>query len=262
MTRYLKKSAHAFATIVFGLLPLPALAADMAIKTAAPAPTTGWTGFYLGGNLGYSQSNTTVDTNTVAPPVAVATSQSVTLKGAIGGVQAGYNWQGASNWLLGLEADWQDSSEKSGGSTIVPFAVPFFVTGTYAANYDARILWFGTVRGRVGYAWDRVLFYATGGLAYGETKLDGAVTTNAVSLGGPVGGTTAFSQSNVNGGWTIGAGVEGAVARDWTWKAEYLHLDLGSQNVSFVGPLGNETGNVHARFADNVIRVGINYRLN
>ena len=236
----------------------------MAAK-APPAPVAlapNWSGSYFGADLGYSRSNSTVETTSVAPPVIVTTAESVTLKGVIGGVQAGYNWQGANNWLVGLEADWQGSSEAGSGSAIVPFTAPPFATGTYSANYDARILWFGTLRGRVGYAWDRVLLYATGGLAYGETKLDGVASMNAVSLGGPVSGTTAFSQSGVNAGWTIGAGVEGPLASEWTWKAEYLYLDLGSQSVSFAGPLGGAaTTNVHARFTDNTIRVGVNYRL-
>ena len=148
---------------------------------------------------------------------------------------------------------------------------------------DAKIDWFGTARGRLGFlVTDQLLLNATGGLAYGEVKLSGL--TNA-SLAGTIagvpvqGGTSiAFGDSRTNVGWTVGGGIEGKfwgwLSPAWSWKAEYLYIDLGSlDTVTLRGPstaVGNLFGNTtmtigplttHTRFTDNIVRVGLNYKL-
>jgi outer membrane immunogenic protein len=266
-----------------------AAAADMTVKVARhapppPLPVYSWTGFYIGGNVGYSWGNADTDFN--ADPVTVNTNQlvsatipgfvgseSVKPKGIIGGGQLGYNWQFSPNWVAGLEADIQASGEKASNafSSAFNFVVPntaLLVKGTADTNYEAKILWFGTVRGRIGYAWDRLMLYATGGFAYGEVKLDGTRTVSGTISGNavvPFSLAKAIGHTQVNTGWTVGAGVEGALAGNWTWKVEYLYVDLGSLDDADAPTLaiksvhGGQTF-THTTYTDNVVRVGANYR--
>jgi outer membrane immunogenic protein len=183
------------------------------------------------------------------------------MDGFIGGGQIGYNWQ-RSKWLFGLEADIQGSDERATSEVCLTAACPVG-SGLFTANY--KLDWFGTVRGRVGFLpTDRVLLYATGGLAYGH------VTANAPAI--PV------SWGSTRAGWTVGAGAEAAIDRNWSVKVEYLYMDLG--NIG--GAAGSATAVTNApntpgvgfntvttttlatafntRFTDNIVRVGVNYR--
>lgn len=242
-----------------------ASAADLPVK-APPmiaAPAFSWTGFYVGGNVGYSWGNS--DTNTFfnnAEFGSFAHSDALRLNGIIGGGQVGFNWQASPAWVFGVEADWQASGEKASGSVSDPFASPASV-GTVTTSYEAKISSFGTLRGRIGYAWDRLLVYGTAGLAYGQVRLTGTTNQSGIdSQGGSFNLSTPFSSSNSNIGWAVGAGIEGAIANNWTWKAEYLYIDLGSLDVS--QPVLDFGGSItaHGRFTDNIVRVGFNYRFN
>jgi outer membrane immunogenic protein len=243
-----------------------ALAADMAVKqpvyTKAPVyvePVFNWTGFYVGGNLGYSwgrSSDTSTATNGAGTTLVTATGRS-NLDGIVGGGQIGYNWQMA-NWVWGLEADIQGTDEKGSRSFICP-AVTCLPPAALAlpdvnATLSQKIDWFGTVRGRAGIlAAPQVLLYATGGLAYGEIK-----------TGETVGLLNTFSTSTTNVGWTVGAGVEGVIGGGWTAKLEYLYVDLGHVSGSFVttlNALGNTplSVNYNSHITDNIVRAGVNY---
>jgi outer membrane immunogenic protein len=266
----------AIAALVTG----PATAADLAKPVyrrpvVVAAPVYSWTGFYIGGNLGDSWGRSDSDTTLTGLGLgrfAFAHSDPLKLHGVIGGAQIGYNWQASPNWVYGLEADWQASGENAGLSYSDSYAgtgglLGVVAAGTANTNYDAKISWFGTVRGRIGYALDRVLIYGTGGLAYGQVKLGGTMmdsgTTTVVAppfTPIPFSGTAPFGASRVNAGWTAGAGVEGALVGHWTWKAEYLYVDLGTLNLFAAGPFATETISLHARFTDNIVRVGLNYK--
>ena len=262
-----------------------AFAADLPVKALPPvAPAYSWAGFYIGGNIGYSwgraASNLTTDpvsvqTSLVIPfntPGSVG-SDTLTPKEVIGGGQIGYNWQTSPNWVFGLEADWQGSGETASRSLSNAFsfiapppASPLPVSGLATLDYAAKIEWFGTARGRIGYAWDRVMLYATGGLAYGGVKLSGTNTVSGTVVGLPFLVVTGIGHSQVNAGWTVGAGIEGALGDRWTWKAEYLYLDLGSMNdpdlqLQVLSASGGRV-TTHTNYTDNIIRVGLNYRLN
>ena len=265
-----------------------ALAADVRLpvyKAPPPVAVYSWTGFYVGGNIGYSWGK--ADTDVAIPGFTVAIiddldipgatfSDSAKLKGIVGGGQIGYNVQ-TGHWVFGLELDWQASGEKGGATRSAAFdvvegfcpVVCIAAQGTATTQYEAKILWFGTARGRVGYAADGLLLYGTGGLAYGRVKVAGTntvtgVVTECLIVGGcetePFAAATAFDRSKVNIGWTLGAGIEGAFAqlRNWTWKFEYLYLDLGSLDASAVTPFGTVT--THTRFTDHVVRLGLNVR--
>jgi outer membrane immunogenic protein len=147
----------------------PAMAADMPVKAppkaVAPAPAYSWTGFYVGGNVGYSWGRPDGDTTltgfglltlgpvVVAGPFTFAHSDPLKFHGVVGGAQLGYNWQVSPNWVYGLEADWQASSETAGLNYADPYSGgigPFGIVGTATTSYEAKISWLGTVRGRLG----------------------------------------------------------------------------------------------------------------
>ena len=263
-----------------------ASAADLAPKvyTKAPPPPAAivydWTGFYIGGNVGYSWGRARTDgslagTQNVSTFVAFngVLASSVTtplgtlplwgrsnVNGVIGGGQAGYNWQ-RGTWLFGVEGDLQGSGER--GSSDVCFAVGCPPGSTFlTANY--KLDWFGTARGRVGFLpTDRVLLYATGGLAYGEVS----ATAPLIPL----------SWGSTRAGWTVGAGAEAAIDQHWSVKLEYLYMDLGNFGsgtttaTNVVTQLGvpvrrntvtttTFTSAFSSRFTDNIVRVGLNYR--
>jgi outer membrane immunogenic protein len=168
--------------------------------------------------------------------------------------------------VFGIEADLQWTGEKANVTqsfTVGPFPFPGDSTATIAATStnDWRFSWFGTLRGRVGVTTaDHWLFYATGGLAYGQAKFSNA---NAITLTvtSPVAGvistatTSGFSESATRVGWTVGGGIEKALNRNWSVKGEYLYVDLG--NYTFGSGTGFDT---NVRLRDHIARVGINYK--
>lgn len=257
---------------------------------AVRVPT--WSGWYLGGNLGYGFGDATskvrvpdyvVDSGAPAGVVTVpgfSTKDTSDLNGFVGGVQFGYNWQVAPAWLLGFETDFQRASQKASASNshnsasvvALPDAgvglgdCPCDVTGSTSGRYETDLHWFGTLRARTGFIWDRMLFYGTGGFAYGKFQVNGQNTAN-VTVTDDLGATTftdsastSFSKSQWKGGWTIGAGVEG-MAWDprWTWRAEYLYLDFGEFTTRAGAPGGGKTS-ISTNFTDHVGRLGLNYR--
>ena len=206
-----------------------ALAADMPARMpvkAAPmaVPYYNWTGFYVGLNAGYAWGRLNDSTNGLTSDP----------KGFAGGGQIGYNWQ-VNQVVFGLEADFQGSGQRESASGVLP------VLG--ATTVTDRIRYFGTVRGRLGYAWDRALVYVTGGYAYQNVGVD----VNSAVFG-------AASDSTTKGGYALGGGLEYAFAGPWTAGLEYLYLDSGNTNVT----LGGTT--FSGRVRNNVLRAKVNYR--
>jgi outer membrane immunogenic protein len=268
-------------------------AADMPLKAPVPppAPAYSWTGFYIGGNVGYGWGHANNSDNLSAPcPICLVgpgpdfatlvAGGSNRVDGAIGGGQIGYNWQ-IQNYLVGIEADIQGSGQRGTNTLNSAFFLPINFFGgaqtpsaTSLAN-STRLDWFGTLRGRLGFVVDRWLVYGTGGLAYGELNVNSAVNPANISLlPGFQNVPFNIGGSQTKTGWTLGFGVENALSANWSWKAEYLYMDLGSVTVAGVVPaqgcLGNNlacngtsagTGTYTAgRFTDSILRVGLNYR--
>src|SRR5579862_9274517 len=208
-----------------------AAAADLPPSPAAPyykspavyaPPAYTWSGLYLGINGGgaWGRSSWT-------------TAGSFNTSGGFVGGTIGYNYQ-MGEAVLGIEGDidWADINGSTGA------------VGCPAASCKTNDNWLSTVRGRLGYAADRFMPYITGGLAVGDIK---------ASVPGFAGG------SSTNAGWTLGGGIEFAIAGHWTAKAEYLYVDLGNFNCTTCGPVvGAPTQNVS--FTANVFRGGVNYR--
>jgi outer membrane immunogenic protein len=264
----MKSRRNFFLTSVAGsalALASAASAADMALKAPPPAPPAwNWTGFYVGGNIGYSwgDSNTTASfLDLTTGGLVSAPSQSFSLDGVIGGGQIGYNWQ-TGKWVWGLEADIQASGQE-GSATFVCPACGGVGFGTVTANLTEKLNWFGTVRGRLGFTvtpdW---LVYATGGWAYGDYEARGTLTGS--------GGVTPFDVSAIRSGWTVGGGVEARIVGNWTGKVEYLYIDPnlnyqvpGVCNSSAAPCLPGGSivaGNFHSGITDNILRVGVNYK--
>jgi outer membrane immunogenic protein len=235
----------------FAVLIGPALAADQAVRVnrrpvVVAAPIYSWTGFYVGGNVGGSWGNARTDMAGSATtavigaspfPVAFADSQTQRLNGVIGGGQVGYNYQFSPRWVLGFEADIQGSGERGSNTFADPFSgrlclnficSPARINGAVVTAYDAKIAWFGTIRGRLGFLiGDQVLLYGTGGLGYGRVALSGNTNVNGtVEFGAQaiasfaVPGTTAFSESKINTGFVAGGGIG------------YRQAGRGRQNIS------------------------------
>jgi outer membrane immunogenic protein len=196
----------------------------------------------------------------------------------MGGGQIGYNWQYSPLIVVGLEADIQGALERE-TDNLSPQNFFFqsstaFGEGTAVTNYTTQIDWFGTVRLRIGYVWGNgeVMSYVTGGLAYGEVKINGTNTVSGEFEFGPVDSlgsvTRAFDHSHVNTGWTVGFGTEGKLLiPGWTYKIESLYMDLGTLDATSVtsaspavltGVMGQVT--THTHFTDAILRAGLNYQ--
>jgi outer membrane immunogenic protein len=250
-------------------LTAPGLAADLAARTytkaPALAPVSNWSGFYLGGNLGYGWGDGNTDFLFLPSPEEFGlnnTTLGARSAGVTGGAQLGYNWQ-ISSLVTGLEADIQGSVIKASARanpTLVGTAIPF-LDGVISS--EQKLSWFGTVRGRLGITvTPDLLLYGTGGLAYGHVD----ASANFVEL---LGLSAPASISKTKVGWTAGAGAEWMFARNWSAKLEYLYIDLGSESA-----IGNLVGGVPPvvldpfkvgytwRFRENIARVGVNYHFN
>jgi outer membrane immunogenic protein len=210
----------------------PAVAADLPrqMMTRAPAyvaPFYNWTGFYVGLNGGGGFGSSSWD--------GIPAGNFNVSGGMIGGT-VGYNWQYGA-WVFGLEGD-VDWTNLKGSTNVGGF------TGCGVFTCTTRNDWLATARGRVGYAFDRWLPYVTGGLAVGNIR--------ATSPG-------FAGVDNTNAGWTVGAGVEFAIAGNWTAKAEYLYVDLGNTACGTACGFAPAVANT-ASLTANVVRGGINYR--
>lgn len=272
-----------------------AFAADLAPPPVFLPPPPLWTGFYAGVNAGYewSASNSVDVVSAVAfnnaatlsplglsyaPAAALGATRNIPLNsnGFIGGGQIGYNYQFATSWLVGIEADIDGIAGGNGTASVftvtprVGFA-PNTVQTTDTVSKSLNYL--GTVRGRFGYLLTpTLLIYGDGGLAYGGINSDTGIFGAEV----PNTGTTPFfglgRASTTRVGWTAGGGAEWMFLPNWSVKVEYAYYDLGSVTYSS-GPLvttpngGGATSFINTaatrtHFNGNIVRAGINYHFN
>jgi outer membrane immunogenic protein len=253
--------AAAFVALTSG----SAFSADMSrLHTKAPVSAVpNWAGWYIGINAGgafnhegeFETTDGLVDAfgvrNGFRPAAATTRADGFTA-----GAQIGYNYQFAPNWLIGIEADASYTDLKA--TTSVDLAV------TRTSVFTNKMDFLGTVRGRVGYIFDRLMIYGTGGLAYGNVSNDTAFLTG--------GDLTYFAgQSGLQAGWTAGAGIESALAqnnflnffgaRGASLKVEYLHYDLGARSYALPPVIGGLVGiySQRVKTAGDLVRVGFNY---
>jgi outer membrane immunogenic protein len=221
-----------------------------AYKAAPSAAETinSWTGFYVGGNIGYSIGRDPTETSQIQPPLsAVIESFKLAPAGFVGGPQIGVNWQ-TGNLVLGAEADWQRANQTD-------FACLHDCNGVFNQDYDQSLKWFATTRARIGFARDGWLWYATGGGAWG--RVEDTFTLFSGPLNIPLLGVSANHDVS---GWVVGGGVETALAGPWSAKLEYLYMNLGSVTDSFSTAFFGATFSTTSAIRDHVVRVGLNYR--
>jgi outer membrane immunogenic protein len=277
------------------LIATPILAADMAVKASpAPAPSVAsWTGFYLGVDAGYGWTNNSVTLAPNDPASAsilagtglgapgeqpVVSSYNLRPSGAVGGIEAGYNWQVGRNWLWGIESDF--SFSRLNGQAI---GTSLFVNGTtQSANVLQDTDWYGTIRGRLGWlATPNLLIFGTGGFAYGRVGESANYVFNGIGIGGfainPAGSFSVSCTVNVScflgnsntiqTGWTAGGGAEWMFMPHVSLKAEYQIIDLGTQTVTTTAQIAPVAGTAPASFSAafrdqiQVVRVGLNWHL-
>ncbi len=241
------------------LLTGGALAADLPVRGPAPAPVVyapvfTWSGFYVGVNAGYAGDKFDYPFRGDIFATPFSGNASVTSSGGVFGAQVGYNWQFASRWVIGVEADYQWSNIE--GQVNINAAAAGFAANVAAGS---EVKSFGTIRARLGYGWDRALLYVTGGWAYGKSDSAGAVNLCPPAPGACFGG--GLSRGTTHNGWAAGVGLEYALTNNLSFKTEYLYVDLGDKNLySAVYPrgLGSANLDVEARF--HLVRAGLNYR--
>jgi outer membrane immunogenic protein len=212
-------------------LAVPAAAADMPARTYTKAPAYtppqviyNWTGFYIGGHVGgaFAGDNTF---------------QSGDAR-FLGGVQGGFDYQFAPNWVTGIEAQYSWLPSNNNGV--------LFPAGTLVTSNTDQL---GSVTGRIGYTWGPALVYAKGGYAWRNNSNLG------VSV---VGVPAAFTATGNNrDGYTVGAGLEYMFAPNWSAKAEYQYYNFGSTTITS-GPA--DVVGVRGRDDEHTVKVGVNYR--
>jgi outer membrane immunogenic protein len=204
------------------------LAADMAIKAppAVPAAAYDWTGWYAGLNIGAGWGKSSNTYIADFPPPTPAGADTTHANGVIGGGQLGYNWQ-SGILVLGVETDIQGAGQRGSNVTACTLA-GCQVPGSTIADTE-KLTWFGTTRARFGVTSGSWLAYVTGGAAYGRVSATGITALPGV-------GTITVVTPSTQTGWTVGGGIEAALTGKWTWKVEYLYMDLGSFSGSVPDP--------------------------
>ncbi|MGL5114776.1 MAG: outer membrane protein [Beijerinckiaceae bacterium] len=257
------------AVLAAGAMVSPAAAADLGQRFAKPTPVPAmpmftWTGFYVGGNIGYGFNDMKTETvgtplfNTLIVPGIVPSSLKTGRDGLLGGLQAGYNAQFGA-FVAGVEADVMLTTRGRNAGFI---GNPVFGT-QLRTTASADMNYLGTLRGRLGFAADRLLVYATGGLAFADVE----TTTGVAGVQSP-GFVWAGTKSDTRFGYTVGAGLEYALTQNWSIKGEYLYYDLGTVKQfaagngavrGFAGLNGIDYAS-ETKVRGNVVRAGVNYR--
>lgn len=240
------------------------------VKAVAVIPPTNWTGFYAGGFLGAAQGKT--DIRFVGDPGNAGANPHVL--GWLAGLQAGYNYQTASRWVFGVEADvaatnlhgakscgTYNGRDANGNLVGTGFSPAFF-------NCQNTSNWIATAAGRVGYAWDRTLFYVKAGGAWADDGVNiscifGPLNGNVQPFGtlGPCRNqagavSNGFSTKGTRSGWLVGYGTEFDLGYSWSAKAEYNYIDLGGRTALAT----DGTSTMRDSGAISQVKIGVNYR--
>jgi outer membrane immunogenic protein len=226
--RHISFAAASLATLV---VASSAFAADPAVDVPVESPVFSWSGAYVGAAIGYGWGDHTLtEFDDLGGPATFT--QDYDSDGFIGGVFAGYNWQ-SSQFVYGIEGD-IEYTDIDGGFTI---------------NGDGSTVdvgFQGSLRARVGVAFDRFMVYGTGGVAFADIDYELF----------DVGDTEAFGDTAV--GWTIGGGAEAAVTDQIFVRAEYRYTDFGTENFDSV--VAFPTNNYDQETAFHTVRLGVGYK--
>lgn len=256
---YKASLACAGAFAVAATLTGTAFAAEPAPAPPPPVPVFTWTGLYVGGQIGYAWGNDNLFYGAFDPSTGLAFTPSVfsSPSGVIGGAHVGFNYQidkPGGGFVLGLEG----SVDGTSLSNTVAAGFPAFGGGSVSASTNADIQ--GSIRGRFGIAWDRLLAYATGGVAFGGFNTNYSISAPAFF------GSNSFSNTRV--GWTAGGGIDYAVTNNWWVFAEYRYTDFGTVGntqlaaAAFTRVPGLTGGalNVTRTLSQSQVQVGFSYK--
>jgi len=231
------RASGAALALAAGPLCAPALATDLGIASmyqSAPAPVTSWTGSYMGFSGGSAWGSAVVPNDAPSSPAA----RPFELGGGSRTVTSGLNLQDA-NVVFGYEGDTSVTNRRSA----------FEFPGNASFNEQVKERWLSTFRGRVGFAHDNWLVYATGGAALGTSETRALVPWGV------------NSDQAWHLGWTAGGGVEVKLAQDWTAKVEYLYVGLQDKSYFTPAPNFSLSSNQRVSQDDHILRFGVNYKL-
>jgi outer membrane immunogenic protein len=243
----MKKTIAAVATAI-ALASAPALAADLPMKAAPmPAPVWSWTGFYIGGHVGFGwgQDETRIDSVTaggVVAPVNLTFNQN-SRSGFLGGGQAGYNWQ-AGAFVFGVQADIAGLDVRGTN--------PCLILLTCTSKSD----WLATATGRIGaVVLDRGLVYVKGGGAWLNTN-------HTTALNPAVPGVPQITNGSfTNDGWLVGMGTEWMITQNWTAFVELDYMRFDDKKVNFaLIPAPAVTFNTNQTQTLAIAKAGVNYK--
>ncbi|QPC45060.1 porin family protein [Kaustia mangrovi] len=215
-------------------------AADLPVYTPPPpVPVWSWTGPYAGLHVGTVDGD--LDGDMELTGTSVSSSANMDPNGIMGGLQVGYNYQ-FDSVVVGLEGDigFGDVDDVIYPDSLVP-------------RIESRIDWMATIRGRLGWAWDRTLFYVTGGVAFADVKIKSEFSFSAFD--------DSDSDRETLVGWTVGGGVEHALTDNISLKAEYLYADLGKKTFRYSPTIfgSAEDWNSDMDLKTHTFRVGVNW---
>lgn len=249
-----------------------------AVASAAPANSTApevaapinWTGFYVGGDIGglARHGHGTSDFFQESETAHTIQGQSLNSSSGVAGVHVGFNWQFAPSWVAGIEGDWQWTRSRFSacreiGFESLPCVVGGFIgVGTIGDDVQS----FGTVRGRLGMTFDRILVYGTGGAAFTDVRTSLGVNCSVIgcSSANPITTTAEFLTHKT--GWVAGGGIERIFGQNWIIRAEYLHADFGNLSQTLFLPSLNcfNFGTCGLSWSRNlhfdIVRAGVSYK--
>jgi len=265
----------------------PAIAADFAVpRHVAYVGGTNWTGCHVGGDVGTAWGNTPGYSSTGASiltpngnPVFIGVlpgqqlSQNFGMTGFTGGFYGGCDYQFGA-WVVGVEGDWSMSNKEGQGystPTVATTAGVLPYNTAVAPTYTMEERWFSTIRGRLGYAVDRWMLYATGGVAFARIDSAEYALSGALNNGVPGGGfpPNAFSlqQTDNRTGYVVGAGIEYGLSYGWSVRSEYLYVNFGNYTTFTPGLSTTPTAlgvtfpnNVNTKLTNNIYRFGLTYK--
>ena len=244
---------------------MDAMAADMPMKVKARpvAYVTNWTGFYIGGFFGGDAGRTDIAFAGLTPD------SRPWVTGILGGGQIGYNWQGASPWVLGVEGDIGAANIKGGrtcgtATGLDATGAPVGFSPAYYTCND-KTDWVATATARVGYSYDRTLYYVRGGGAWEDSTVSancvispaGILPDGSRACRNPAGAIVpSLSTSHTRSGWLIGFGTEFDLGKGWSAKSEYNYIDFGRHTAV----ASDGTSVLTDRASTSQVKVGVNYR--
>jgi outer membrane immunogenic protein len=223
--------------MAFGLAA-PASAADLPVAPPAVAPVFSWTGFYIGGHIGWGRAELEETLVTAFPPFVAGTTFGANESGLLVGGQAGFNYQ-VGLFVLGVEG--QISWTDIGRSTTTT------IGGVTFAD-SVELNWVATVAARLGVAFGNALLYGKGGVAFA----DWSANARDSRFG------TIVNASDTETGWMVGAGLEYGFAPNWSAKIEYNFMSFNIDRTNFT--FGGVTSAFDRNLDINVVKAGINYR--